>query len=45
MKIQTFIFNWRGKYNNTRFKENQLESIGKNHIVINRDGDKNYVEK
>lgn len=44
MKIQTFIFNWRGQYNNTRFKENQLESIGKNPIVINSDDDKNYIE-
>ncbi len=39
MKIQTFIFNWRGQYEKTRAKEEQLIALGKNPIVINSDDD------
>lgn len=40
MKIQTFIFNWRGQYEKTIEKEIQLLSIGKQPIVINSDDEK-----
>jgi hypothetical protein len=42
MKIQTFIFNWRGQYENTRTKEKQLQAIGVSPIVINSDDD--YID-
>ena len=37
MKIQTFIFNWRGQYNNTIEKINQFKEIGITPIIINSD--------
>jgi len=37
MKIQTFIFNWRGQYEKTIEKEMQLNAIGVTPIVINSD--------
>jgi len=44
MNIQTFIFNWRGQFENTLEKEDQLEKLGKRPIVINSDDEKNYVD-
>jgi len=43
MKIQTFIFNWRGQYNNTIEKINQFKEIGITPIIIN--SDENHEEK
>jgi len=43
MKIQTFIFNWRGQYENTLFKIKQLKEIGIEPIIINSDD--NHKEK
>ena len=37
MKIQTFIFNWRGQIEKTKLKINQLREIGVDPIVINSD--------
>ena len=37
MKIQTFIFNWRGQYQNTLNKEKQFKEIGIVPTVINSD--------
>lgn len=37
MNIQTFIFNWRGQYENTVYKINQLRQIGVEPIIINSD--------
>lgn len=37
MNIQTFIFNWRGQYEKTKYKITQLENIGVIPIVINSD--------
>jgi hypothetical protein len=37
MKIQTFIFNWRGQYDKTIEKIGQLTKIGVDPIVINSD--------
>jgi hypothetical protein len=45
MKIQTFIFNWRGQYENTRTKEKQLQAIGVSPIVINSDDDYIHIEE
>lgn len=39
MKILTFIFNWRGQYDKTIEKVNQLREIGVEPIVINSDDD------
>ena len=39
MKILTFIFNWRGQYDKTIEKINQLREIGVEPIVINSDDD------
>lgn len=39
MKILTFIFNWRGQYDKTIEKVNQLREIGVVPIVINSDDD------
>lgn len=44
MNIQTFIFNWRGQYENTIKKETQLKSLGKSPIVINSDDEYNNVD-
>ena len=37
MKIQTFIFNWRGQYEKTKEKQKQLSAIGVVPVVINSD--------
>lgn len=37
MKIQTFIFNWRGQYEKTKTKISQLAQIGVEPIIINSD--------
>ena len=37
VKIQSFIFNWRGQYDKTKEKISQLSDIGVNPIVINSD--------
>ena len=37
MKIQTFIFNWRGQYDKTIEKIDQLMAIGVQPVVINSD--------
>lgn len=37
MKIQTFIFNWRGQYEKTKEKEAQFKAIGVKPIIINSD--------
>jgi hypothetical protein len=37
MKIQTFIFNWRGQYAKTKHKITQLHQLGIEAIVINSD--------
>lgn len=37
MKIQTFIFNWRGQYAKTKEKISQLHQLGIEAIVINSD--------
>ena len=37
MNIQTFIFNWRGQYNNTLTKIKQFNTLGINPIIINSD--------
>jgi hypothetical protein len=37
MKIQTFIFNWKGQHNNTLDKIKQFEKIGIETTVINSD--------
>lgn len=37
MKVQTFIFNWRGQYEKTKQKVEQLKEIGVEPIVINSD--------
>lgn len=37
MKIQTFIFNWRGQYEKTKHKISQLHQLGIEAIVINSD--------
>ena len=39
MKILTFIFNWRGQYEKTIEKIDQLREIGVEPIVINSDDD------
>jgi len=39
MNIKTFIFNWKGQYENTAQKEKQLSDIGIQPTVINSDGD------
>jgi hypothetical protein len=39
MNIQTFIFNWRGQYNNTLTKIDQFKKIGINPVIINSDDD------
>jgi len=41
MKILTFIFNWRGQYDKTIEKVNQLREIGVDPIVINSDEEHN----
>jgi hypothetical protein len=37
MNIQTFIFNWRGQYEKTKEKIEQLNAIGVQPIIINSD--------
>lgn len=37
MKIQTFIFNWRGQYDKVKEKEEQLDKLGIEPWVINSD--------
>lgn len=37
MKIQTFIFNWRGQYEKVKEKERQLDKLGIESWVINSD--------
>lgn len=44
MKIQTFIFNWRGQYENTIKKQDQLKAIGVTPIVINSDDNHNLTD-
>lgn len=43
MKIQTFIFNWRGQYDKVKQKEEQLDKLGIEPWVINSDD--NHKEK
>ena len=46
MKIQTFIFNWRGQYDKTIEKIDQLTALGIQPIVINSDEThENYDER
>ena len=37
MKLHTFIFNWRGQYNKTKEKEQQLKALNIPYTVINSD--------
>ena len=37
MKIQTFIFNWKGQYDKTKEKIKQLKKIKVAPVVINSD--------
>lgn len=43
MNIQTFIFNWRGQYEKTKHKINQLNQIDIEPIVINSDDERKEV--
>jgi len=42
MKIQVFIFNWRGQVNNTLEKEKQFKELGIEPIIINSDDENKF---
>jgi hypothetical protein len=42
MKIQVFIFNWRGQLNNTLEKEKQFKELGIEPIIINSDDENKF---
>lgn len=41
MKICTYLFNWRGQYENTKEKIKQLEAVGVTPTIINSDDEHN----
>lgn len=45
MKIQTFIFNWRGQYEKTLEKEKILNALGRNPFVINSDENYSNIDR